>query len=344
MNKNKKCLIHFHQHSRRTGVTSSVENILPGLGDFYSVHWYGNKLDTAIPRLNIIGLVHLLRKNNRHDIESIIHVHRNNELIRALLLRLFGVRFYLVATRHSSTPPSWLTRILLLKADKVIVLNQMAKDYFSYPVEIVPHGLNVTAFPINRQVSDSVGIPNKKLIGIVGRVREPKGQMDLVSATVKLMKLFPDWNVVVLGQAKSEDSHYLDSMKDIIQANDLDGSYHFVGEVDDPRPYYNVFQIVVVASYTEGSSMVPLEAMASGCAVVATRDVGTNSMLIDDNVNGYLFEKGDINSLEKKLQNLMEDEDLLNKMQTASRKEIETKWTVETEIQHLRSIYDSLPG
>ena len=47
--------------------------------------------------------------------------------------------------------------------------------------------------------------------------------------------------------------------------------------------------------------MVCAEAMACGCNVIASKNVGIHSQLISEKENGYLFEAGDVNSLTKLL-------------------------------------------
>lgn len=333
-------VIQFHIHHRRTGVTSCIENILPELCKYYSVVWHGNNLSTDLPKLTLVELVKIIKKNNEIRIKIIVHVHRNNEMIKALFLKVLGCKFHLVATRHSSTKASWITRLLYGFADSVISLNKQAANNMSMETYIIPHGLDIDSFPLDRHEPATLGIKSKRLIGVVGRIRALKGQKDLVDAVLTVLKGNPDWGVVILGQAKKQDNKYISDIKSTINRENMDDRFYFVGEVPDPKPYYNIFDIVVVASYTEGSSMVPLEAMATGSAVIATENVGTNSLIVENGRNGYLYTAGNVDQLTEKLDILLNDDAKLSHFQKSSRKHIEEKWSVVQEVDSLRGVYE----
>ena len=53
--------------------------------------------------------------------------------------------------------------------------------------------------------------------------------------------------------------------------------------------------------------MVPLEAIASGCTVIATENVGVHSSLIQAGENGYLFPAGDQEALAEIVGNIVEN-------------------------------------
>ena len=69
--------------------------------------------------------------------------------------------------------------------------------------------------------------------------------------------------------------------------------------------------IWVVASYTEGLGRMTLEAMSSGCAIVATN---TGAEFLKDGENCLLVDPGDVNGLNKALDHLISDDDFRKKM------------------------------
>ena len=58
--------------------------------------------------------------------------------------------------------------------------------------------------------------------------------------------------------------------------------------------------IVTPTRWDEAFSYIPTEAMASGTAVIASR-TGGNTEIVQDGVNGYLFEQGNYGDLYQKL-------------------------------------------
>ncbi|WP_233188616.1 hypothetical protein [Tenacibaculum sp. SG-28] len=133
-------VIHTHFHNRRTGVTRSIENIIPFLQKYCNVHLYG---------YSIAGKI-LGKKNFKKIIfsknTSIVHCHRNNEIVKMLFFRLLGAKFKLVTTRHAATKPSALTLFLLRKSDAVVTLTNAMSEQLQMPNKKIPHGVNTDVF------------------------------------------------------------------------------------------------------------------------------------------------------------------------------------------------------
>src|SRR5688572_2922469 len=129
-------LIHFHFHGRRTGVTRSVENIMPGLQTKFHAVIFGYGIDGS--KVNLTQLLKIVFGKT----SCIIHAHRNNEMMFALLLRWLGGKFRLVATRHSETKPTALTIWLLKRADAVVALIPTLN--LPMPTVVIGHGIDTS--------------------------------------------------------------------------------------------------------------------------------------------------------------------------------------------------------
>ena len=96
---------------------------------------------------------------------------------------------------------------------------------------------------------------------------------------------------------------------------------------------------MVAPSFSEGFSLVTAEAMSCGCSVIATKNVGAHSSLINDKKNGYLFEAGNIVELESLLLKSIQNE--IPFLGTEAREEIINNWSAKKEAENLMALYKS---
>ncbi|MFK8059029.1 MAG: glycosyltransferase family 4 protein [Polaribacter sp.] len=325
----KPILIHTHFHKRRTGITRSIENVLP---------FFDKKFETYIYGYNVKGNKISTKKIKKilfSDRKVVVHCHRNNEIMRMLFLRFLGAKFTLIATRHSETVPSGLTMKLLKKADKVVTLIKSMSDNLGIKNTIVGHGVNVELFKPNNTKKLS-NIQQENIILCAGRVRKAKGQVVLLEAA-KVLKNQPNWALVIVG--KVDKPAFLDELKAIAKKHSIENQVYFINETPDIVSYYQASKIAVVPSFSEGFSLVTAEAMSCECSVIATKNVGVHSQLINHHKNGYLFEVGNISELENLIEKSISNQiPLLGKQ---AREEILQNWSAKKEAENLIKVYQT---
>lgn len=323
----KPVLIHTHFHKRKTGVTRSVENVLPFFVDNFETYVYGSNIDG--PQISTSKLKTILFS----DQKTVVHCHRNNEIIRMLWFRFLGAKFTLIATRHAETVPSSLTKFLLKKADKVITLIKSMSNNLGIENTVVGHGVKVSEFlPKNKGVLKNV--QQKNIILNAGRVRKAKGQLVLLEAA-KVLKEHKNWALVIVG--KVDKPVFLEELKLIAMKHQIENQVYFMKETRDIILYYQAAKIVIAPSFSEGFSLVTAEAMSCECSVIATKNVGVHSELISDTKNGYLFEAGNSAELESLLSKQLKGEiPFLGKQ---ARKDIIKNWSASKEAEGLMNIY-----
>ncbi len=323
----KPILIHTHFHKRRTGVTRSIENVLPFFDTKFETYLFG--YGAKGKHISIKNLKNLLFS----DREVVVHCHRNNEIIRMLFFRFLGAKFKLIATRHAETIPSGLTLKLLKKSDKVITLIKSMSEKIGIENTIVGHGVNVTLFKPKENVQLK-NISQENIILCAGRVRKAKGHLNLLNAA-KVLRDHQNWALVIVG--KVDKPHFLAELKVIAKNNAIENQVFFIDETLDITSFYQASKIAVVPSYSEGFSLVTAEAMSSGCVVIATKNVGVHSSLITHGENGYLFEAGNSNALARLLENSMCKK--APPLGTQARKEILKNWSAKKEAESLMDVY-----
>lgn len=115
----------------------------------------------------------------------------------------------------------------------------------------------------------------------------------------------------------------------------------FAGYRKDIRPYYEIMDISVLTSFSEGLSMTLLESMAHGIPIVATR-VGGNPEVVEDGVNGYLVPVKDAVALADRVVRLLKDRELRHRMGREGRSLAERKFRVRGAANRYLEIYENL--
>ena len=83
-----------------------------------------------------------------------------------------------------------------------------------------------------------------------------------------------------------------------------------------------------------------MEAMASGCAVVASR-TGGNPELVGDGESGLLFEPGNVGALAALLQRLIQDPELRARLAQAGARRMAEEFSITVSASRMEQIYQS---
>jgi len=316
-------LLHFH--GRRTGVTRHVEDVARRL----PAHVIGWGPLLGVRRLPWRALVELARSG-----PLVVHAHRNLELLAALLFRRAWPSVRVIFTRHSAGRPSAWTRFLARRAEARVVLTRVALRELGLRAEVVPHGVDVGRFapPQDRaQAWRVLGVGGDRGVGAVGRIRPSKGQQDLAAAWAVLGPRFPRWRAVLAGLVTRRWRSFAARLAGLEQ----------LGELDDTAALYRGLTVLVQPSRQESFSLVLLEAMASGCCVVAAA-LPHYPELVEHGVTGFLYPAGDVSALVEILGALLADPSRAEGVGKAAADEVRTRWTLDAEVEALRSVYGRL--
>ncbi len=129
-------------------------------------------------------------------------------------------------------------------------------------------------------------------VGVLTRLKRP---LDVIQAFGRLKERYPAAALSIVGEA--EDEIYAAEMKEHINRTGVSG-IQFLGARTQPEvaALMRESTVLVLASVQENSPMVIAEAMASGLPVIASR-VGGVPMMMTDEVDGLMFECGNIDQL-----------------------------------------------
>jgi 1,4-alpha-glucan branching enzyme len=147
----------------------------------------------------------------------------------------------------------------------------------------------------------------KCTIGIIGRITEQKGRHDIIKPMKKLLNEFPGTQFLTAGTRSDDEyaTHFIDSFKGF-------KNFRFVGFVDNIyKDFLSRCDIVLIPSIHESGSIVCLETMAAGKAVIAS-DINPHNEYIRTGRNGYLIKNNDDYYTVSK--NLIENPSLIKKI------------------------------
>ena len=332
---------------RHTGVTSTVAALIPEQAKRLKIAALSPKPAPQWPRITWSDLFRHGFSPPRGKRFRIWHARRNFEALTGLILRsVLGMPLKLVLTsaaqRHHSRWTHWLMR----QMDVVVATSEETANYIPVPAKIISHGVDTARYypaeDRHREWRRS-GLPGRFGIAVFGRVRRQKGTDLFVEAMCRLLPQFPDFTAVIIGAVTPEQIGFATHLKGIVAAAGLSERIRFLGE----RPaaeiplWFRRISIVVAPQRSEGFGLVPLEAMASGCAVVATR-VGAAYHVIVDEHTGYLVSPKDLDGLVYRLEILMRDPQLTLKMGRAGRAHVADHFSIEREAAELERVYESI--
>jgi len=229
----------------------------------------------------------------------------------------FGMPGKLLHTRRQK-PQSvggWLKAWFYTKGtDKIIAVSPAIKNFLinsgipGHHIQVITNGIPESKWKsIDPLKVDALrkkyGINDEDLV--IGCVSRIKKQDQILKAIQKIDK---PTRVLFVGIV-DQFPHLSELIKSLPSKHEV----FFTGEISNEEvlQHYPLFTMKILPSDMEGFSQSILEAMALGVPVIATNASG-NPNLIEDGVNGLLFEDGDIDQLSC-LINKLEGDDPLRK-------------------------------
>jgi GalNAc-alpha-(1->4)-GalNAc-alpha-(1->3)-diNAcBac-PP-undecaprenol alpha-1,4-N-acetyl-D-galactosaminyltransferase len=209
-----------------------------------------------------------------------------------------------------------LRKWLYPKATGVIVQTEKALDI--YKGMYAHANFKVIGNPI-RQIP-AQDIPRENCILMVGRYIKSKQQDVLIEIFSKLTA--PDWKLVLVGYDHLKQSNQ-EAWESLARKLGVADRVVFAGKQADVERYYLSSKIFAFSSASEGFPNVVGEAMSAELPVVSFDCVAGPSDLISNETNGFLIPLGDKELFTEKLQLLIDDFELREKMAIKSKELIQ---------------------
>lgn len=190
------------------------------------------------------------------------------------------------------------------KLDRLVVLTKQDYIQWKQTHRNVVHIVNPSPFNVPKITKS-----HEKVVIAVGRLDMQKGYEFLIDAWKLVAAKHPDWALHIWGSGD------LDTMlRNKIRSMELDGQVNLKGVSVEIEKEYESASFFVMSSMYEGLPMVLLEAMAYGLPVVSFDCEWGPREVIEDGRNGFLIPVEDTVKLADKINLLIEDPELRDRM------------------------------
>ena len=206
---------------------------------------------------------------------------------------------------------------------------------------VVPTGLQAHSFEKanGKNFREKYGIALDRPMGLfVGRVAFEKNISFLLRTWVEVIKNQPDALLVIAGEGPAEKSLHA-----LGKALNLEDNLKFIGYLDretELNACYAAADVFVFSSLSETQGLVLLEAMAQGTPVVAIAELGTKSILVEG--KGALIAPENELVFAEKVNALLSNKTLRNKLSKAALSYVKTNWTDKAQTVRMIDFYKDI--
>ena len=237
-------------------------------------------------------------------------------------------------------------KLLLNRADKVIVVGKVSKDWLVNDVRIekgkvvyIPNGCDLSEFSpqVNDGARTRLGIEKDDfVIGSVGALKGLKDQETLIRAFGEASEGFNNMKLLLVGDGPQRD--YLGTL-----ARDLkiEEKVIFAGFMDKVAAAYQCMDIFALPSLSENCPNVILEAMATGLPIIAT-DVGDIRNMVGGERGGILTGVQDVHATKDAISSFFNNPEIRRKKGEFVRRRAEELFSIETMVEAYEKLFNEV--
>lgn len=196
-----------------------------------------------------------------------------------------------------------LNKILSYFTDKVICVSNSVYKYSLKHDKIqkdkyivIYNGIDVDEFSFSQQIRNEFrrkfGIDDSTIVfGAVGNISPRKGQLILAKAFNEVNKIYPDSILLLFGSCRGVDREedYKKELDLFINNYKLENLIRIYDPRLDINNIFTIFDFFVMPSLVEGFGLVLAEAMSTERIVIASK-IPPFKEIVDDGIDGFLFE------------------------------------------------------
>lgn len=331
---------------RHSGVTSTVLRLVPLQARDIAIVASAPDLPPEVPNLPPARLLSLPRSGPNGA--RVWHARRNVEMVAGLGLKFLAAKkLKLLFTSAAQRRHTSFTRWLIRQMDAVIATSAKSASYLETKATVIHHGVDCEQFsPVQDRAAlrRSLDLPEDgPLIGCFGRIRHQKGNDLFVRSVIRVFSDVPQGKALIMGRATEEHKEFLQQLKNDVGSAGLAHRILFRDEVpiEQLSRHFQALDLYVAPQRWEGFGLTPLEAMACGVPVVATR-VGAFQELVVDGVTGHLIDVEDLDAMTLRINQMITREETRSTFGDAARQNVIENFSLQAEANAIIAVYRTL--
>jgi len=265
-----------------------------------------------------------------------------------LFLEKFGSKFknyiicvsqndYDLALKHKIAPEDKLVLIYNgIKTNTQFLEKYPAREFIFNQIRLQDKTtkLNLDDLEINSDKPTTRYIPlndDTQIIGTISNLYANKGIETLISAAQKLNTIYHNLIFVIIGSGPEEKK-----LKTLSQEKNLH-NFYFLGKIDQAARYLKALDIFTLTSSKEGLPYTILEALEAQISIVSS-NLDSLVEIIRNNQNGLIFKVGNPEDLVYKIQSLLNNPSLAQKLKSNNQSALE-KFNFDKFIKKIKVLY-----
>jgi len=177
--------------------------------------------------------------------------------------------------------------------------------------------------------------PNRRLVGLVGRVCREKGHLMMIEAMRDVLKEHPQTHVMFVGRL---EQHFAEEFNDAVASAGIANHLTMTGVRHDVPRLLDSFEFTTMPSHQETFGIAAIEAAARRKAVVASR-IGGLPEVVRHQQTGLLIDLRP-QELSEAINYLIEHDEERAQMGALGRVMVEQKFTLRHMVNRLENVYE----
>lgn len=234
----------------------------------------------------------------------------------------------------------WAAQRLALRTSATVCVSRGVATYVqslgldSPRLEIIPNGVDVARFaaeapPLASRPPDIV---------MAARFARQKDQPTLIRAVKRLVESGWKGRLLLAGSGRPALRRACEKLAQKLGVQDR---VEFLGQVGNPAALYQRCRAAVLSTNREGLPLAIVESMAAGCAAVSSNIPGVTD-IIDADINGWLFPRGDDEALARILTKIMDGDSTIEDITRHGQMDALERFSLERMLSHYEALFQEL--